>query len=148
MLIPRLLFLLCLGSTLFMTGLIWFVQVVHYPLFARVETAAFGRYHADHCRLTGYVVIVPMTVELLSSILLVAYRPRDLPASLVWAGLAAAALTWLSTALVQVPLHGRLSGGFDPLAHRRLVLSNAVRTLVWSLHAVLVLVMAWRAIRI
>ena len=29
-------FLACLGSTLYMTGLIWFVHVVHYPLFSRV----------------------------------------------------------------------------------------------------------------
>ena len=31
-----LLLLLHAAATLFMTGLIWFVQVVHYPLFARV----------------------------------------------------------------------------------------------------------------
>ena len=46
----KLVFLGCLASTLFMTGLIWFVQVVHYPLFDRVESGAFRRYHADHTR--------------------------------------------------------------------------------------------------
>lgn len=29
------------GATLFMTGLIWFVQVVHYPLFLRVGEGNF-----------------------------------------------------------------------------------------------------------
>ena len=33
----------CLASTLFMTGVIVFVQVVHYPLFGLVEPRAFAR---------------------------------------------------------------------------------------------------------
>lgn len=32
------LLLLNLASALFMTGLIWFVQVVHYPLFERIRS--------------------------------------------------------------------------------------------------------------
>jgi hypothetical protein len=35
--------LTCVASTLFMTGLSWFVQVVHYPLFAAVGPDAFAR---------------------------------------------------------------------------------------------------------
>ncbi len=140
-------FLVCLASTLFMTGLIWFVQVVHYPLFARVEPWAFGRYHADHSRLTTWVVLGPMTAELLTSLLLVFYRPPGTTPALAWAGLAAAVLTWASTVFVQVPLHGRLSEGFDPSAHRLLVLSNWVRVVAWTAHSALLLVMAWRAFR-
>ena len=55
----KLVFLTCLASTLFMTGLIWFVQVVHYPLFDRVDPDSFRRYHADHTIATGFVVILP-----------------------------------------------------------------------------------------
>ena len=134
--------LACLASTLFMTGVIWFVQVVHYPLFSRVGLAEFAAYHAAHTSRTSYVVFVPMVVELTSSAALVAWRPPGVGAMLAWAGLAAAGLTWLSTALVQVPLHGRLSAGFDRSDHGRLVRSNAARSLVWTAHSAIVLGMA------
>jgi hypothetical protein len=51
--------LLQAAATLFMTGVIWFVQVVHYPLMARVGAAGFPDYEAAHARLTGYVVVGP-----------------------------------------------------------------------------------------
>ena len=56
------LLLACLASTLFMTGLIWFVQVVHYPLFDRVGAARFVPYHAAHSRRTSWVVAAPMAI--------------------------------------------------------------------------------------
>ena len=43
--------LACLASTLYMTGVIVVVQVVHYPLFERVEATSFRRHHAEHARL-------------------------------------------------------------------------------------------------
>jgi hypothetical protein len=57
-------------------------------------------------------------------------------------GLALLAVIWLSTALVQVPCHKRLSQGFDAATHRRLVGTNWIRTVAWSLRGLLVLWMA------
>src|SRR5690242_11744149 len=88
--------LICLASTLFMTGLVWFVQVVHYPLFARVGTASFADYHHAHSRATTRVVLVPMALELASSLALIFIHPAGIGRALAWAGLAAAVLTWLS----------------------------------------------------
>ena len=48
------------GATLYMTGLIWFVQVVHYPLMARVGEDGFAEYEKHHQRLTTWVVAPPM----------------------------------------------------------------------------------------
>jgi hypothetical protein len=48
-------------------------------------------------------------------------------------GLVLLAGIWLSTALVQAPIHGRLARGFDPALHRRLVRSNWVRTGLWTM---------------
>ena len=52
-----------LGATLFMVGVIWFVRVVHYPLFSRVGGESFALYSEAHSRLTTYVVGSPMLVE-------------------------------------------------------------------------------------
>jgi hypothetical protein len=136
--------LTCLASTLFMTGLIWFVQAVHYPLFDRVGAEAFGRYHADHCRLTTRVVLGPMALELATSLLLVARRPPGVAPALAWAGLAAAGVAWISTIGLQVPLHRRLATGFDPATHRALVATNVLRVAGWTAHAAVVLAMVAR----
>ncbi len=47
----RLFFLAHITATLYMTGLIWFVQIVHYPLFARVGNAEFSAYEQRHTAL-------------------------------------------------------------------------------------------------
>jgi hypothetical protein len=47
-------------------------------------------------------------------------------------------VNWLSTAIVQVPLHRRLEQGFEAGAHGRLVATNWVRTGAWTARGVLV----------
>ena len=36
------------AATMFMVGLIWLVQIVHYPLFAHVGADTFLAYHQRH----------------------------------------------------------------------------------------------------
>lgn len=143
----RLAFLTCLASTLFMTGLIWFVQVVHYPLFDRVEVQAFRRYHAEHMRTTTYVVILPMIAELVTSIYLVARRPDGIEPWMVWLGLGFAVVSWAVTTFCSVPSHNRLAMGFDGDAHRSLVRTNGIRVVSWSAHSLVLLLMTARLIR-
>ena len=83
-----------------------------------------------------------MIAELCSSVWLVVELPGGCPMWLAIAGATAAALTWISTAAVQVPLHRRLSSGFEAGAHRALVRTNRARTAAWSAHALIVLIMA------
>lgn len=142
-----LLLLVSLASTLFMTGLIWLVQVVHYPLLEQVGPGSFGQYHAEHVRRIGPIVGPAMIAELVTAAGLVVVRPPGIPLWLAISGLIAAAITWISTAMVQVPLHGRLASGFEFETHRSLVRSNWVRTICWSAHALIVLTMAGLAMR-
>ena len=44
---------------------------------------------------------------------------------------------WGWTALVSVPFHARLAGGFDPEAWRGLVFSNWARTAAWAVRGFL-----------
>ena len=59
-----------LACTLAMAGLIWTVQIVQYPLFAQVDAARFGSFHAGHVRRIGFVVGPLMMAEALSGVLL------------------------------------------------------------------------------
>jgi hypothetical protein len=127
------LLLLHAAMTLFMVGVIWFVQVVHYPLFARVGEAEFPGYERQHARRTGWVVAMPMLLELGTAVATVWY----LGGALAWCGLGLLAAVWTSTGLWQVPAHRRLEGGFDAVTHRRLVRTNWVRTLAWSARGII-----------
>jgi hypothetical protein len=135
------------ATTLYMTGLIWFVQVVHYPLFAGVGRDRWAEYALAHQRLTTLVVGVPMLAELATAALLVLRPPAALGRALPVAGLVLALVAWASTALLQVPAHGRLTSTFDADVHRGLVAWNWVRTTAWSVRAGVVMLMLWRTIR-
>jgi len=127
------------AATLFMVGVIWFVQLVHYSLFARVGRPGFAAYSGSHTRLTGLVVGPPMLLEAATAVALVVWSPPGVSVPLVWAGLILVAGIWLSTAFLQSPRHTTLGRGFDPSAHRFLVTSNWLRTVLWSLRGLVVL---------
>ena len=143
----RFLLVLQLLSTLAMFGLIWFVQVVHYPLFLAVGAPQFAAYEAAHANRTTFVVAPLMLVELATAALLLVPRLR-LPGMTnleVWTGALLVAVVWASTALIQVPLHNRLHAGYSAAAIGTLVATNWIRTAAWSLRAALVLRWAYDA---
>lgn len=125
------------AATLFMTGLIWYAQVVHYPLFGKVPAEAFPPYQQSNLGRTAALVIPPMLVELGAGAALLWWRPAAVPA---WSALAGAALLgviWLSTALLLAPAHGRIATAFDPRTHRLILATNWIRTLSWTVRAAL-----------
>ncbi|MGI8476501.1 MAG: hypothetical protein ACR2OO_09055 [Thermomicrobiales bacterium] len=139
-------FLVNAAATFSMLGLIWFVQVVHYPLFAETGGEAFARYAAEHSRLTTLVVSPPMVAELVTAVYLVWERPDGVGRWVVWAGLGLVGVVWLATALLSVPRHASLGAGFDHAEWSGLVRSNWVRTVAWSLRGLLVFAMLWQAL--
>jgi len=139
--------LIHLASSFYMVGLIWFVQVVHYPLFANVVSPDFPGYEQRHTTLTTWVVAPPMLIEGATALMLFWFRPAGVAPWALWTGLALLGVIWLSTAVIQVPCHEVLSKGFDPVVHQRLVSSNWLRTVAWSLRGLLVLWMVWASLR-
>ncbi len=132
-------FLLQVGTTLAMVGLIWFVQVVHYPLLAQVGRETFRRYEMDHQRLTTFVVAPLMFIELATAVLLFWWRPAGLGDGSVWMGLALLAAIWIMTYTVQVPQHASLVLSYDASTQKRLVKGNWLRTGAWTARGALVL---------
>lgn len=141
---PGTLFLVNVASTWYMVGLIWMVQVVHYELFDRVGVEGFARYEADHSRLITPIVGVPMILELITSLALVTVAQTFVPRWAAWLGLVMVVAIWGSTALLQVPCHGRLTQGFDLETYRMLVRSNWIRTALWTGRGLLMGFFAWK----
>lgn len=144
----HLLFALQILSTFALFGLIWFVQIVHYPLHTLVGPAEFRRYEAEHADRTGYVAGSLMLLELATAaaLLLPRFRPPQIPVPQAWFGLALVALIWLCTFAIQVPLHNRLHREHDRIAIHRLIRTNWIRTALWTLRAALVLLWTYTAI--
>ena len=141
-------FLIQLATTLAMTGLIWFVQIVHYPLFARVGDDAFVSYARRHATLTGYVVGGPMLLELItaSAALVPSLRPNFMSAVQSICSVVLLAMIWATTGLLQVPLHERLGLARDGALIEQLVRGNWIRTVGWSLRSLLLLLWLHRAL--
>jgi hypothetical protein len=126
-------------ATFAMTGLIWFVQVVHYPLFRAAGAEGYPAYQERHMLLTTRVVAPLMLLEAATALWLVIDRPAFVSPMVAWAGLALLALVWVTTALASVPCHEVLRRGFDASVHARLVATNWVRTGAWTGRAILLL---------
>jgi hypothetical protein len=129
-------------ATVSMVGLIWFVQVVHYPLFAAVGPDGFAAYETAHTRRTGWVVGPFMGVEGACAVLLAVAPPPGVDRGLAVVGLALLGVVHASTVGLQVPAHQRLCAGFDEATWHRLVRTNWIRTVGWSARGVVALAIA------
>ena len=143
----KIIFIFNLASTLYLTGVIWLVQLVQYPFFSRVGAENFQQYHAAHTFWITPVVAPAMILELITAIFLIIYPPENIDIKLLWLGLILAVTVWLSTFFLQVPMHEKLANGFDAEAHRFLINSNWVRTIAWTLRSGLVCYFLWKIIR-
>lgn len=135
------LLLVHLAATWFMVGLIWFVQLVHYPLFDGVGRREFTDYAARHSRRTTAAIAVPWPVEGLTAAALLVWPPDGVPLWMPAVGAAAFLGVALSTVALQVPAHARFGDGFDQRTYERLVATNWFRTALWTTRGVLALVM-------
>jgi hypothetical protein len=127
------------ASTWFLAGLVWLVQVVHYPLFSQVGRDGFVAYEAAHSARITRVLALPWAVQGATTLMLLLAPPAGPSRSLVWTCAVLAAIPVAVTVALSIPAHRQLGQGFDEGAHRRLVATNWLRTAAWTVHALLVL---------
>jgi hypothetical protein len=120
------------AATWFLVGMIWFVQVVHYPLFAAVPDIGFRDYEAFHTQRISRLLALPWAVEGGTALWLAVAPPAGVPRALAIGGALLVGVILASTVALQVPRHSVLSAGWEPGAHRALVRTNWLRTAAWS----------------
>ena len=130
----ELIFLVNTFSTLFLTGLIWFVQIVQYPSFYLVDEDSFIHFHAHHTKRISFIVVPAMVLELASSAVLWHYSEWT---SLPSIGFYLVLLIWTSTFFISVPKHNLLQQKKDPKVIHALVSTNWIRTSLWSIKTML-----------
>lgn len=139
------LFFIQLFCTYAMTGIIWFVQIVHYPLFNLVGQEKWTKYHRSHSFLITWIVAPLMLLELAAAIYYF-FLPLGIMLPIEKnLGALLAIIIWISTFALQVPQHNRLAKAFLSDSHRRLVATNWIRTICWSARSVIITIWLYRA---
>lgn len=123
--------LLHIFSCFFLCGLIWTIQVVHYPGFI-YSKGLFLDFHSFHSQRITWVVGPIMLLELLTGAWLLAQNSSS---TFEWWNLASIIAIWLSTALISVPYHTELSANFSEITVQKLVITNWIRTALWTLRS-------------
>ena len=124
-----------------MVGVIWFVQVVHYPLLSVVPVESAATVAVEHQRRTSWVVMAPMAVEGVTTLMLLAMVPVGVAWFVPWLAGIPLAVALGATVLLSVPRHARMAASPDEQVGRELVTTNWVRTVAWSVRGVVVAAM-------
>ncbi len=121
-----------LFCTALMTGVIWFVQLVHYPSLIHSERSGFERFALAYQRGTSFLVVPVMLLESATAFWLVFFHPRIEPWGWLLCNLLALFSIWICTWVLSMPLHKKLCSGYDSSVIKRLVLTNWPRTILWT----------------
>jgi hypothetical protein len=115
-----------------MTGVIWVIQLNHYPSIKAWNHSEFLIWHRFHTQRITYIVAPMMLIELGSLIFIFFISDK----SLFWLlNLILLIFIWISTALIQIPQHKILEKNYDPKVIEKLVLGNWIRVFLWSLRS-------------
>ncbi len=119
-----------------MTAVIWLVQVLIYPNFRLIADSDFGAFHKRHCDRIA-ILVGPMMIQPFANLMILFAGLRSLEWILHFVSIT---FIFVATAFFSVPEHNRLGEKKDPEAITRLIRRNWVRTLLWSFEFALILV--------
>jgi hypothetical protein len=130
-----------------MFGVIWIVQIVHYPLMRFVSGEQFARFESEHQTRISWVVGPLMLIEGVCVLAFLFAPPAGLSWWLPLVGAGVEAIAIGTTMFVSAPLHGRLNAHFDPATLHRLIATNWIRTIAWTGRAALAIAMLVAVLR-
>lgn len=131
------------ATTLMLVGLIWTIQLVHYPLFNKVGNQTYIAYQVSHMNRITLLVLPLMLIELITAFMIVFTPIEGIPRLVSWVGLVLVLLIWGLTGLVNAPQHMELAQGFDTNAHQALMTTNWIRTVLWTVRGCIVIGIIW-----
>jgi hypothetical protein len=130
--------LINLLSTWTMVGVIWFVQIVHYPLLSVVPVQSAASVAVEHQRRTGWVVGAPMALEGVTTLALLVLVPEGVAWFVPWLAGIPLAVALGATIFLSVPRHERMAREPDAQVGKELVSTNWVRTIAWTVRGLVV----------
>lgn len=131
--------------TFMLTGLIWCVQSVYYALFSWVDKTKFCDFARQYQKRIAFIMGPLFVLECFFAILMLTVARAGECRIITFTLFALLLLIWLSTFCLQIPEHAALSKEFNHKNLRRLIATNWIRTVSWTLRSLLLL---WLLIRI
>ena len=113
-------------------GLILVIHFVHYKSFNFIDIEKFVEFHKFHTKNISFLVIPLMIIEVVISIIICYFYFSIL--SLI--NLSLVALIWITSFLLQVPSHNKLSTGKSITEIEKLVSGNVFRVYLWFFKAI------------
>ena len=114
-------------------GVMIMTQVVNYPLFLKIKKIDFGKYHHHYVSRITYVAGPLLLIELfLSFILFLSYNYMTYALNLIFV-----ILVFLSTFLIQVPIHSKIGNTASKKFIKLLIKTNLIRTFLCTLKCIL-----------
>ncbi len=138
---PELFLLLWSALSFWVLGQIWFVQIVVYPLFAKVGEADYVGYHRFYSRHIPLPVILPGFASFLLPMPLAVWGPA-VPAWMSTANIMTGLAGLIVTVCLEIPRHARLEkGGKADATIAELFRYNWPRTASISIQSLVTLLM-------
>ena len=122
-------------STSLMVGIIWVIQLLHYPTFHFIKESDYVEFQHFHMQRISFIVVPVMIIELISGFMLVYYFRSNL----LILCLIILLVIWLITFVFFTKLHQSLLGGYDKIIVNKLVQINWSRTVLWSLRLIILI---------
>lgn len=120
-----------------LTGLIWTIQLVHYPSFYFYEVKYFLKGHRLHTKQVSKIVLPLMLVELLTGVYLMTTNLFLIYFIPMVVSIFALVIIWSITFFKSIPEHQILAEGKNDESIERLIQTNWGRTLSWTLRSLL-----------
>jgi len=133
-----------LGHLIFtsiMTGVIWVIQIVHYPSFHFIEKELYTAFQKFHMNKISIIVIPIMLAELITGMMLFLDKSSKSPFLII--SFVILVLIWLITGVFFSKAHNELIAGYQELVINQLVAMNWIRTLLWTLRLLLLTYFAY-----
>lgn len=125
--------------TFILTGIVWCIQVVNYPLLPMIDREKFCDFEKKYQRKTSFLLFPFIVLECFFAILLLIVAKEGMCRILAFALFALLLFVWFSTFCLQIPQHAELAHGFSMKNIKRLIQTHWIRTVAWTLRSLILL---------
>ena len=123
-------------STSIMVGVIWVIQLVHYPSFKYVKDSDYIIFQKYHMSNISYIVFPVMCTELVTALFIFFSGEESLFFVL---SLICLFLIWVITGVLFSKFHSILQTGKDLKIIEKMIKANWIRTLLWTMRLIMIL---------
>ncbi len=128
-------FLVHLISTSIMVGVIWVIQLAHYPSFHFIDKDIYTSFQKFHMNKISLIVLPVMLVEITTGVILL--NVDNYKSTFILIAFIILIIIWAITGVYFSSAHNKLVIGYQELIINQLVAMNWIRTLLWTLRMIL-----------